>query len=455
MGSRSPRWAVLLVVVWGAGCGGRPVSPAPCMSDQACRGDRICHEGRCRFPEEVRSALSARLTGTGGSTQLEGQDGVRGPVADAEEPDASAAVPEQATSNTAPDPTSRPLPAMFMGGPRRTGALASPVPHTTPRVMELLRTGGRIFAQPLATPDGSVLLASLDGTISRLAPDGRLRWRHTCAGKVYSSPAMAVDGTIFVGCADRSVLAIRDDGQLRWRIQLGDSVDAPPLLSPEGTLYVAADGLWAFTTEGRLLWHFPTADHLRAAPAWHPQGLVLIGTTEGTVVAVDARSGVQRWTAAVGGSIEGGISVDAQGRIFTGSDLGHLVALDPSGTELWRFRTGADIRSTPALSPEGLVIFGSYDRHLYALDAASGQVRWKVGLEGRIRASVRLAPNGVLLVGSQGDVLHARRIEDGAPLWSLDLGQDIDATVDAGPDTVLYVGADDGILRALRPMGSE
>ena len=30
------------------------------MSDRECHADRICHEGRCRFVEEVRKELETR-----------------------------------------------------------------------------------------------------------------------------------------------------------------------------------------------------------------------------------------------------------------------------------------------------------------------------------------------------------------------------------------------------------
>ena len=48
--------AVLLVVAACSGARSRPSTP--CMSDAEWRADRICHEGKCRFVEEVLDELA-------------------------------------------------------------------------------------------------------------------------------------------------------------------------------------------------------------------------------------------------------------------------------------------------------------------------------------------------------------------------------------------------------------
>src|SRR5690554_3207611 len=49
--------SLLLIAL--AACGPRDdIATGPCQSDSACQGSRICHEGRCRFEEEVRRELA-------------------------------------------------------------------------------------------------------------------------------------------------------------------------------------------------------------------------------------------------------------------------------------------------------------------------------------------------------------------------------------------------------------
>ena len=42
----------------------------------------------------------------------------------------------------------------------------------------------------------------------------------------------------------------------------------------------------------------------------------------------------------------------------------------------WTFATGAALHSSPAVA-DGTVFIGSRDNHVYALDAASGDLRWR------------------------------------------------------------------------------
>src|SRR5882724_9258268 len=65
------------------------------------------------------------------------------------------------------------------------------------------------------------------------------------------------------------------------------------------------------------------------------------------------------------------------GRVFIGSDDGHLYAMDlKTGVKLWDFKTDAAVESSP-LVLNGTVFFGSTDASLYAVETASGKLRWK------------------------------------------------------------------------------
>ena len=67
----------------------------------------------------------------------------------------------------------------------------------------------------------------------------------------------------------------------------------------------------------------------------------------------------------------------ADGKVYTGSWDNNLYALDAkTGEEKWRFKTGDWVLSTPA-AVNGMVYFGSLDGNLYALNARTGRERWR------------------------------------------------------------------------------
>jgi outer membrane protein assembly factor BamB len=63
--------------------------------------------------------------------------------------------------------------------------------------------------------------------------------------------------------------------------------------------------------------------------------------------------------------------------VFFGSGDGHLYALDAASGELrWKFKTGDVVHASPAYSA-GTLYFGSWDSWFYAVDAVTGKEKWR------------------------------------------------------------------------------
>jgi outer membrane protein assembly factor BamB len=100
------------------------------------------------------------------------------------------------------------------------------------------------------------------------------------------------------------------------------------------------------------------------------------------------------------------------------------------------------------------VLYASDDRFLYALDAESGTVRWRVpGIESSVRLAIA---NGLVWAGDDHDSLVALDLRGGRELWhSASFGKTPEvarsatcAPVVAGPDVLC--GTADGRLLAYR-----
>ena len=217
------------------GCGGLNSHPAtPCMSDNECRAERICHVGQCRFLEEVQRELQ---------TALDPADPVD-PVDPAQPIDP--ADPEPTHDNQPPSPSpsgERSTATMFMGGPAHRGRTPHRGPTRRPTVQWTHSTHARIFASPVLTADGRIYIGSLDHSLAALrAHDGTVIWRYAAADRIYSTAAVASNGNIYFGSDHGSLVALTAEGQIRWRHDLGEDVDASPTLGDDGFIYAAANG---------------------------------------------------------------------------------------------------------------------------------------------------------------------------------------------------------------------
>ena len=71
---------------------------------------------------------------------------------------------------------------------------------------------------------------------------------------------------------------------------------------------------------------------------------------------------------------------------------------------VWKFKTGADsVVSSPAVL-DGVVYVGSADHFVYAVDAKSGEQRWKFETNGSISSSPAVSDGVVYIVSGGADI---------------------------------------------------
>ena len=199
----------------------------------------------------------------------------------------------------------------------------------------------------------------------------------------------------------------------------------------------------------------------------------------GQVAALDRFTGKTLWSAAIGESddapfyafwdrrdasfVTGGIGAGG-GRILIGTTRGEVVALDAGdGRELWRAAVSSEVLARPAADGD-LVVAQTADGRLAALEAADGAPRWSFDtqvplLTLRGTAAPRIA-GGLVFAGFSDGNVGAIDPESGAPIWKqrimlpqgrteLDRLVDVDGTpVLAG--STLYAASFQGRLKALR-----
>ncbi len=169
----------------------------------------------------------------------------------------------------------------------------------------------------------------------------------------------------------------------------------------------------------RPLWKWkPPAEAEATAPV-AAGGLAFTSGLDGVVRAFDAATGTLRWSAPVGGAVRYP-PVIAGGRALVGSGDGRVYAFEASsGKLLWRFRAapaerrisvlGSLISTWPVASgvlvEDGTAYFAAGmncmdGTYVFALDAASGKIRWQNPTSGHLDAFSRtgVAVQGELLL---------------------------------------------------------
>lgn len=118
------------------------------------------------------------------------------------------------------------------------------------------------------------------------------------------------------------------------------------------------------------------------------------------------RRGALRWQLDTGGAVKESSPVVVNGTVYVGSWNHVLWAVDAvSGEERWRCRTGGVVAASPAVA-NGTVYIGSWDKNLWAVDAVSGQERWRFATAGLVRSTPVVA-GGMVLFGSNDGYFRA------------------------------------------------
>jgi len=227
----------------------------------------------------------------------------------------------------------------------------------------------------------------------------------------------------------------------------------------------------------RVKWSFPTGGRIVSSPvAW--QGLVIFGSDDGNLYAVEAANGRQRWVVRTRGPVASSPAI-ADGRVYAASYDGRMYAVDArTGEILWKFATEGErrfeARGLHGMTPKsqtypdvydvflssaavsgGRVFFGSGDGRVYALDAATGALAWKHETGDVVHASPAVA-DGTVYVGSWDGRLYALDAATGAQRWAYQAGVDPLIHNQQGfqssaavVDGTVFVGCRDGHLYAI------
>ncbi|MGC0339949.1 PQQ-binding-like beta-propeller repeat protein [Streptomyces sp. SLBN-8D4] len=274
---------------------------------------------------------------------------------------------------------------------------------------------------------GTVITGTRGGGVQAWdASGGQKLWEVAGCQTDFESPEAGPalhEGTVYVWQEGRLRALDARSGKERWAFPIGDAascggVPVRVTQAHDGFVYISAGTrvMALDVASGRVRWHFEAPAVFLCPPTFVPGpavtgGGVYLADYLGTVYALDATDGRDRWRIAT----EARASVEpvlvAGGHVHVGSGKG-LYTLDAvTGTPKWRFQSGGDIVGAPAVA-EGRIHFGSTDHLLYTLKADDGRLRWKLATGGEITGSP-VVKDGVVYACSKDRCVYALDAEKG------------------------------------------
>ncbi len=285
---------------------------------------------------------------------------------------------------------------------------------------------------------------------------------------IYGKPAVAGD-RLYIGGYDGMMYALPlecetawDNGDEDWKQSVGDArppepIVGSPVFVPESELVLigSSDGnLYALDgEEGFELWRFPTGDKIWGTPTMQ-DGVAYFGSLDHSVyaVTVDRESAQLLWRFPVNGGVSAA-PVVADGRVYVGAFDSIFYAVDAqSGEEVWRFDGSRKWFWGAAVATEDTVYVAALDGILYALDAADGEPRWQLNTEEPIIGSPVIVGEWIVIGPLDGRV-RAVKTSDPETEKQCNIRKTLRSSLTASQDGVVYFGATDHSVRALRVLG--
>lgn len=300
------------------------------------------------------------------------------------------------------------------------GAGLGTAPLGAGRVRWRFRSASPVTGPPAVSPDGLVYVASVEGYVHALSPDGSFRWSYGLRGIPLGSPAVDAAGRVYVATSDARLYALSADGQLDWASSLRGRPHSAPVWTG-GSVYLVAGRreLYGMPGAGGASSSSDLGAPASVALASVGPGLIAVGTTQAAALLYRRSRMVAR--------------IELQAPLLQPLLGGHerWFALTSDGLAAFDASSHAPLWSAPArraaLSADRRSLVVEADRELRWLSPRTGEVLGRAPLLGDVSAPPSLTNSGVALVPMVAGEL--RLVE---PLGQVDAAGPRDLSGEAG-----------------------
>lgn len=220
-----------------------------------------------------------------------------------------------------------------------------------------------------------------------------------------------------------------EDGTKLWEFESEDGFLTTPVVD-DGKLYLGdmAGQFFCIDTSGKKQWTYQTEIEINSSANMY-KDLVLFGSQDGALYAVDKTSGKFKWKHATDDQIQCSVTVAKNRAFLAGCDsMLHVIDLD-TGKETGNIKLTSPTISTPAARGQ-TVYFGNENGTFYSVDAADLKTNWTAQDErggNSIRSSAAVT-DGHVVVGARNRKVYSFHPETGAENWATTLKNKVDSS---------------------------
>lgn len=319
--------------------------------------------------------------------------------------------------------------------------------------------GERVHSTPAVDSSGNVYVGSADHHLYAFSAKGSFLWKFKVEGltKVWS-PSVGQDGTIAFATSDGQLVVLDADGRLRWKHQPRKQLAGCPPIQTQGLVITSGDlvvvsfhlqnGKAAPLGEKLPLTKTclslnPVTGHLYYSD---DQKFYAWELKQSKLVPLWSKKFSKPW------SLPG---YDPKGNLYVGTVDGKVVALTPTGQEIWQFQAPAltnknkGLFNRPVVSPSGQILSTRFGEGIYAL-SMKGQKLWLFPeKEHSFSGYITVTKHGMIFTGSLDYHVYAITPQ-GKELYRFFTHDRIYLGGALSPDhSTLYIGSEDKHLYAL------
>ena len=347
---------------------------------------------------------------------------------------------------------------LFRGNASATGASATGqvdreinVGNQLKIAWETRLDNGHFDATPIVVGNSIFVGTSGEGMHAFDLQTGRIKWRHEIASDIIASAAY-FEGRIFVGDTRGVLYALNaETGAQEWTFDTKDTISNSPNIDTEtkrvivgsqkGTLYV----LEAVT--GNLVWEYNTQDQIFGFPSIIGRHCFVAGCGIGDLHVVDLDTGRRISLIALDNTTLS-MPTLAGDFAFIGTEGNEFLGINWKEEKvIWRFEMNRAVKS-PAAYRDGILIFGGMDRIVYALNARTGEERWRYVTRGRIEGGAVIVGNKVY-VPSMDSSLYVLDFQSGRLIESIELTGRLSSSPAVVSNRII-IATDEGVLTSLQ-----